>query len=401
MIYNFIAKDLSGASRTGTVEAASQQGALELLKNQNLVVVSLKEKSSTILEQIVQFGGISDEDVTNFTRQLSTMISNGLPINKSLQIAYEQVENNNFKSVIAEISKDIDSGTSLSGALARHPLVFDLSYTSLVRAGESSGKLDTTLQRLADSYESMRDLKSRLKSAMIYPGIVLAVMFIVIVVLITYVIPQLTEIFSSINQSLPWHTQLLVNISKAVRGYWYIFLTIFIGLVLFTRYFYTTESGKNFFSILILKTPVIGKVFKQTETANYLRALALLISSGIQITEALIIVSKVSSNPQLIRASLEASSYVEKGNALSDYLRSNSFFDPIIPSMVRVGEETGRIDELISKVADNYAQESSYAIKGLSAALEPIILVILGISVGAIVLSVITPIYSLIGSISQ
>lgn len=401
MIYIFVAKDLTGTSRTGTVEAATKEGALELLKSQNLVVVSLKEKSTSIFDQVLQFGGISDEDVTNFTRQFATMISNGLPINKSLQIAYDQIENKNFKLVLAEISKDIDSGTSLSGALARHPLVFDLSYTSLVRAGESSGKLDLTLQRLADSYESMRDLKSRLRSAMIYPGIVLAVMFIVIVVLITYVIPQLTEIFSSINQKLPWHTQLLVNISGVVRGYWYIFLTLLIGLGLFLRYFYSTESGKTFISTLILKTPVIGKVFKQTETANYLRALALLISSGIQITEALIIVSKVSSNPNLVKASLEASTYVEKGNALSDYLRSNSFFDPIIPSMVKVGEETGRIDELISKVADNYAQESSYSIKGLSAALEPIILVILGISVGAIVLSVITPIYGLIGSISQ
>lgn len=401
MIFSFVAKDLSGTSRTGTVEAASKEFAIELLKNQNLVVVSIAEKQTSILEKLLEFGGVSETDVTVFTRQFATMINSGLPINKALLICHDQVENKNFKTIILEISKDIDSGTSLSGALGRFPMVFDPSYTSLVKAGESSGKLDITLQRLADSYESIRDLKSRLKSAMIYPAIVLIVMFIVIVVLIAYVIPQLTEIFSSLNQQLPWHTQLLVTLSSIFRGYWFIFITLLIGGLLFLRYFYSTEAGKSTIMRLLVRIPVFGKVLKQTETANYLRTLALLISSGIQITQALLIAAKVSSNPELVKASIEASGYVEKGNSLSDYLRSNPFFDPIVPSMVKIGEETGKIDELISKVADNYAQDSSYAIKGLSAALEPIILVILGISVGGIVLSVITPIYGLIGSFSQ
>jgi len=401
MIFSFIAKDLSGTSRTGTVEAASKEFAIELLKNQNLVVVSIAEKQTSILEKLLEFGGVSETDVTVFTRQLATMINSGLPINKALLICHDQVENKNFKTIILEISKDIDSGTSLSGALGRFPMVFDPSYTSLVKAGESSGKLDVTLQRLADSYESIRDLKSRLKSAMIYPAIVLIVMFIVIIVLIAYVIPQLTEIFSSLNQQLPWHTQFLVNLSSIFRGYWFIFITLLIGGLLFLRYFYSTEAGKSTIMRLLVRIPVFGKVLKQTETANYLRTLALLISSGIQITQALLIAAKVSSNPELVKASIEASSYVEKGNSLSDYLRSNSFFDPIVPSMVKIGEETGKIDELISKIADNYSKDSSYAIKGLSAALEPIILVILGISVGGIVLSVITPIYGLIGSFSQ
>ena len=401
MIYKFIAKDISGNTKTGTVEATSQESALNLLKSQNLIAVSIAEKKTTFWEKLFEFGGVSEGEITNFTRQLATMINSGLPINKSLQICHDQTDNKNFKTIILEISRDIDSGTSLSGAMARYPLLFDLSYTALIKAGESSGKLDTTLNRLAETYESVKDLKSRLQSAMIYPAIVLIVMFIVILVLITYVIPQLTQIFSSLNQALPWHTQLLINISYVVRTFWYLFLIIFIGLGLFLRYFYSTESGKAYVLYLVFKLPVLGKVFKQTELANYLRTLSLLLASGIQITEALIIVSKVSSNPEIVKASLEASKYVEKGNSLSDYLRSNSFFDPIIPSMIKVGEETGKIEELIDKIADNYANESSYAIKGLSSALEPIILVILGISVGGIVLSVITPIYGLIGSFSQ
>jgi len=154
MIYNFSAKDLSGTSRAGTVEAASKEFALQLLKNQNLIVVSLTEKKTSILDKVLEFGGVSGDDVTNFTRQFAVMINSGLPINKSLLICHDQIENKNFKTIILEISKDVDSGTSLSGAMGRYPLVFDPSFTSLVKAGESSGKLDVTLQRLADSYEA-------------------------------------------------------------------------------------------------------------------------------------------------------------------------------------------------------------------------------------------------------
>jgi len=400
-IYTFVAKDSLGVTKSGSVEANDKDAALSLLKNQSLVVVSIQEKQVSFFERMLKFGGVSEDEVTNFTREFATMISSGLAINKALVICINQFENKSFKEVLQEIAKDIDSGTSLSGALARFPDVFDTSYISLVKAGESSGKLEVVLQRLAESYEAIRDLKSRLKAALIYPAIVLIVMVLVILVLIVYVIPKLTEIFVSLNQPLPWHTQLLVSTSDLIRSYWYIFFAIILAVFFTLRTYLATMEGKMALSSLIYKIPVIGKVVKQTELANYMRTLALLVSAGVQITEALIIVSKVSNNPQLSRASLEASKFVEKGNSLSDYLRSNTFFDPIISSMAKIGEETGQMDELLYKVADNYANESSYAIKGLSASLEPIILVILGISVGSIVLSVITPIYGLIGNFSQ
>ena len=400
-IFTFSAKDNLGAPKFGTVEANDRDSALQLLKNQNLVVISIQEKQASFADKLFKFGGVSEDEVTTFTREFSVMISSGLPINKALNICVNQFEGKNFKEVLLEISKDIDSGTSLSGAFARFPDVFDTSYISLVRAGESSGKLEVVLKRLAESYEAIRDLKSRLKAALIYPAIVLVVMFLVILVLVVYVIPKLTEIFVSINQPLPWHTQFLVNVSSFVTSFWYLLFAIVLALFFGIRYYLSTIEGQMMLSTLIYKIPVIGKVVKQTELANYMRTLALLVSAGVQITEALIIVSKVSNNPQLSKASLEASKFVEKGNALSDYLRSNTFFDPIISSMAKIGEETGQMDELLYKVADNYSNESSYAIKGLSASLEPIILVILGISVGSIVLSVITPIYGLIGNLSQ
>ena len=400
-IFVYTAKDSLGNTRSGTVEAPNQDSALNLLKNQDLVVVSIKVRGTSFTEKFNDLMGVSKEDVTGFTRELSTMLNSGLPLSRAMQISYEQVENPNFKKILMEIAKDIDSGTSLAGALSRYPNVFDTPYVSLIKAGESSGKLDTIMQRIAAEYEAIRDLESRLRAALIYPVIVLIVMFLVILVLVVYVVPKLTEIFTSLNQQLPWHTQLLVNTSNLLINYWYIFIGLFIIGVILLRSFYMTDAGKITIYKILISIPALGKVIKQADISNYLKTLALLVSSGVSITEALQNSAKVTNNPFLTKASLEASSYVEKGNALSDYFRSNKFFDPIIPSMVKIGEETGKIDEMLNRVADNYANDSSYAIKGLSSALEPVILVILGVSVGGIVLSVITPIYSLVGSFSQ
>lgn len=400
-IFVYTAKDSLGNTRSGTVEAVNQDSALNLLKNQDLVVVSIKVRGTSFSEKFNDLLGVSKEDVTAFTRELSTMLNSGLPLSRAMQISYEQVENPNFKKILIDIAKDIDSGTSLAGALSRYPNVFDMPYVSLIKAGESSGKLDTIMQRIAAEYEAIRDLESRLRAALIYPVIVLIVMFLVILVLIVYVVPKLTEIFTSLNQQLPWHTQLLVNTSNFLINYWYIFIGLIVIGIILLRSFYSTDAGKITIYKILISVPALGKVIKQADISNYLKTLALLVSSGVSITEALQNSAKVTNNPFLTKASLEASSYVEKGNALSDYFRSNKFFEPIIPSMVKIGEETGKIDEMLNRVADNYANDSSYAIKGLSSALEPVILVILGVSVGGIVLSVITPIYSLVGSFSQ
>lgn len=398
-IFEFTAKDSIGNSKSGTVEAKNQEDALGILKKQALVVISIKEKHTSFADTLLSLGGVGFEDVVEFSREFSTMINSGLTITKSLQICLEQSSNPNFKKILGEIAKDVDAGTSLSGALARYPAVFDSSYTALIKAGESSGKLDAILARIAETYEANRDLKSRLKAALIYPAIIMVVMVLVILLLIVYVVPKLTEIFVSLDKDLPWHTQFLINLSNILINYWYVFILVLLALGAFAKVFFSSNEGRNLLSSLLFKVPVMGKIMKQTELSNYMRILSLLISSGVQITDALIISAKVSSNQTIINASTEASKYVEKGNNLSDYFRSNKFFDPIIPSMVKIGEETGKVDELLLKVAENYANESSYAIKGLSSAIEPIILIVLGISVGGIILSVITPIYSIIGTV--
>lgn len=398
-LYEFSAKDTLGNAKTGTVEAKSQQDALSILKSQSLVVVSIAEKHASFMETLTSIGGVGFEEVTEFSRQFSTMINSGLTITKSLQICIEQTTNPNFKKILNDVAKDVDAGTSLSGAMTRYPAVFDSSYTALIKAGESSGKLDSILARIAETYEANRDLQSRLKAALIYPAIIMIVMILVILILIVYVVPRLTEIFKSLDKELPWHTQLLISFSNTLTGYWWVILLVVVAVSVFLRLFLLSPEGKSATSTLLFKLPVIGKVLKQTELSSYMRILSLLIGSGVQITEALIISARVSSNFIIVNSSLEASKFVEKGNNLSDYFRSNKFFDPIISSMIKIGEETGKVDELLNKVAENYANESNYAIKGLSSAIEPIILIVLGISVGGIILSVITPIYSIIGTV--
>lgn len=398
-IYNFKAKDALGVEKTGTVEAPDRESALTVLKNQNLLVVSLTEKSSSFLDNLSFIGGVKTNDVVEFSRQFSTMINSGLTISKSLQICAEQTTNSKFRSIMLEIVKDVDGGTTLSKAMSKYPTVFDISYSSLVKAGESSGKLDVIMARIADTYEANRDLKSRLQSAMVYPAIIMVIMVLVIIVLIVYVIPKLKDIFTTLDQDLPFITQALVNLSNFVVSFWYLLLLGVTGAFLFLRYYFSTEVGRGVRANIILSLPVIGKVIKQTELSNYMRTLGLLIGSGVQINEALIIASKVSDVPKISNSSIEASRYLEKGNSLSSYLRQNKFFDPIISSMVGIGEETGKIDELLDKVANNYANESSYAIKGLSSAIEPIILVLLGVSVGGIILAVIIPIFSIINTV--
>jgi type IV pilus assembly protein PilC len=398
-IFEFKAKDNLGVEKSGSVEAQSKDAALSLLQNQNLIVVSIKERNPSIIESLVSFGGVGKDDLVEFSRQFATMINSGLTITRSLGICIEQASNPNFRKILQEVLKDIDAGTSLSGALSRYPMVFDAPYTSLIRAGESSGKLDAIMSRIADTYEANRDLEARLKSALIYPGIIMAVTFLVIVILIVYVIPKLTEVFESLDRPLPWFTQMLVNLSGFVINFWYLIIAGIIGLGFFLKYYLSTETGRMTYSVFLMNLPVIGKVIKQTELSNYMRTLSLLLSSGVQITESLIIASRVSSNPIIINSSLEASKYVEKGNNLSDYLRSNKFFDPIIPSMVKIGEETGQVDELVNKIAINYSNESGHAIKGLSSAIEPLILVVQGVFVGGIILSVIIPIFSIIGTV--
>jgi len=279
------------------------------------------------------------------------------------------------------------------------PKVFSTTYQALARAGEASGKLDTILKRLADTMESQRELQSKFKGALIYPAIVLVTMVGVFAMMMIFVIPKLATMYKSLNVELPSSTKVMIGMSNFMATRYYVIIIVGIGIALGFKAFKNTPFGSAFISKVLFALPIFGKISKQKELSDFTRTLSLLISSAIPIVEALTIVSKVITNHTYRVAAVEAASFVEKGNSLSDYLRSNRVFPPLLAQMASVGEETGQLDSVLNQVADFFAGETDHAVKGLSAALEPLILIVLGGMVGLLIVSFITPIYKITSSI--
>jgi len=398
-IFSYTAKNNVGGTVSGDVEARNRETAVSLLKNQGFTVISIKEKSSDIGDFLSDLKGVPFGEVVTFTRQLSTMISAGLPISRSLEVLSNQAENKKFKKIIGEILRSVEGGSSLSASFSAYPKVFSNTYVSLVRAGESSGKLDIILKKLADNMEADRELSSKFKSAMIYPMVVMVAMVAVVIILMVFVMPKLTEMYEGMQIELPAATKFVINLSKFATKYIYIILIVVIGAVIGIRSFLSSEKGKGLISEIIIKIPVFGKITLQKDYASFSRTLSLLIGAAVPIVDALNIVSVTMSGMQLRRSIQEAARQVEKGNSLSAFFKSDSTFPSLLGQMTSVGEETGKTDEVLERVAVYYEGEVNNLVKGLSSALEPIILVMLGIMVGFLVISVITPIYKLTSSI--
>ncbi len=398
-LYNYLAKDSQGHTRTGNVDARTQELAVALIKNQGLVVIHIKEKKSSFLEELLNFRGVPQTEVVQFTRQFSTMISAGLPISRALDVLAEQTQNKLFKKMIYDVLRSVEGGASLSSAFGRYPTVFSATYQALVNAGESSGKLDDILKRLADNMEADRELTSKFKSAMVYPVIVFIAMIGVFIILMIFVIPKLADMYKSMNVDLPAITQAMINISAFMVQYKIIMFILMIGGFLGARYFFKSEVGRYYSTEVMFRIPVFGKINRQKELAQFTRTLSLLISSAVPIVDSLKIVSSVVESSAFKLASAEAAMQVEKGNPLSQYFKNNPVFPPVVGQMASVGEETGKMDEVLGRVASYYDGEVDHLVKGLSSALEPIILVMLGTMVGFLIISIITPIYKITSAI--
>lgn len=399
-IYNYKAKDSQGKVRMGMVDAKTNNSAVSLLRAQGLYITELREKKVSIIEQINEFGGIPTKELVGFTRQLATMISSGLTISRALEVLSDQTTNPKMRKILMELLRDIEGGIAVSSAMSSYPSVFSPTYTALVKAGEASGKLDEILIRLATTLEAERDLQNRFKAAMIYPAIVFAAMIGVFVLMMVFVIPKLAEMYESLDVELPVVTSILISVSGIMSEFWYVFLLGFIGLIFWYRFMSQTPGGRDAIYRFAYNMPVFGPLNRQKDLADFTRTLSLLIASAIPIVEALNIVSNVINFPMLKVSIVEAAAYVERGNSLSEYMRSNKVFPPLIAQMASVGEETGQMDSVLDKVADYYASETENAVKGLSSALEPIILIVLGGLVGLLIVSIITPIYKITNSIA-
>jgi len=398
-LYKYKANDSKGIRKAGTVDAHSQEAAVTLLKQQGLYIVTIEEKRASFLDDFMNIRGVSMAELVGFTRQFSTMISAGLPLTKSLDVLTTQAQSSLLKKILYDVLRSVEGGLPLSEALGRYPDVFTPTYQALVSAGESSGNLDIILKRLAEKLEAERELSSKLKGAMIYPSIIFTAMIGVFFLLMIFVIPKLAVMYESLDVELPAITKFMLGLSTFMVNYVVFIILSIVGLVLGFRTFRKSDYGYSVVSELSFKIPVFGRINKMKDLDQFMSTLALLLSSAVPIVESLNIVSEVVQNRAFKEAAATAAKEVEKGNELAEYFSSNPVFPPLVAQMAGVGQETGKMDEVLEKVSEYLRGEIDHLVKGVSAALEPIILVILGTMIGFLIISVITPIYKITSSI--
>lgn len=394
--FSYKAKDPKSKTVSGVIEARDEKMAVATLRQKGLVTFRLIPIQENIISASLGkvFNRVSLTDLVNFTRQLSTMVTAGLTIDDALVILRDQ-SSSAFSVIIDDILNSVEGGSSFAQALEKHPKQFSKVYVSLIKAGETAGVLDQVLLRLADNLEKQREFSGKVKGAMIYPVIVVVGMILVAIVMMVMVIPKLMELYKDFNAQLPTPTRILMNVSDFMVTYWWMgLILLFLGTYSFLM-FRKTPFGRRYVDSMILKIPVFGNVIKQIALTEMTRTLGLLVSAGVSIVEAINIVSDSMGNVIFEDALKESAKQVEKGLPLAGSLSVYEEFPPIVPQMISVGEETGKLDEVLGKLSKYFETESDQMVKGLTTAIEPLIMIVLGIGVAFLVLSVILPIYNL------
>lgn len=397
--FNYKAKDKNGNLVKGEVEAATVNDAARLVRTRGLFIISISAKIDSPFDLIRRFRErITNSDVATFTRQLSTMINAGLPITEALLILRSQSKKS-MQRVVAQILADIEAGESFSASLAKHPKIFSKTYIALVKSGEVGGVLDAVLLRLADNLEKQQEFGSQVKGALIYPVIIVVGMVVVSFVMMIFVIPRLLSLYKDFNATLPLPTLILIGISNFFVNFWYIILIV-VGVGFYAYNLYkSTPAGRRAIDALIFKIPVFGSLQRQIILTELTRTLALMVGAGVPILEALNITSEVVGNTIISDALKDAAKQVEKGFPIAfSFSRHPEAFPFILSQMIAVGEETGKMDDVLTKISHIFEVESDEEVKGLTAAIEPIVMVILGLGVGFLVIAVILPIYNLTNS---
>lgn len=393
--FTYSAKNKLGEIVKGKAEASTVEEAAALLDERGLLVISVKPVGIEGLGTLVQgFFGVSQSDVVNFTRQLSTMISAGLSISKALGVLVQQ-STPGFSQMISNILHEIEGGASLSKALSSHPKVFNRLYVQLVKAGEVGGILDAILSKLAQNLEKSREFRSKTKGAMIYPVIVVIAMFVVGFIMMTFVLPKLTAMYSDFGVTLPLPTRVLIGVSNIFASYWYLILLAIGGTIYGFNRWYQTDMGQHVIAGVLLKIPILGGLLQKIMITDFVRTLSLLLASGVTLLQALDVVIEGIDNVLYREAFTEARNQVEKGSLLSEAVARHEVIPLILSQMIAVGEETGKLDEVLEKLSTYFEQETEQAVKNLTTAIEPIIMVVLAVGVGGMVIAIVLPIYSL------
>jgi len=383
-------------TQKGMVEAANEKQAAKILRQKGMIPIRISPLSQTFFKKLLLkfFQKISLVDVANFTRNIATMIAAGLPLTEALSLLRNQMSPK-MVPVIEDILTTIEAGSSFSEALARHPNVFSKVYIALVKAGESAGVLDEVMKRLADTLEKQKEFQAKVKGAMIYPAIIITGMGGVALIMMVFVVPKLTGLYKEFGAKLPLPTQILISASSFLAANLPILILLCFGGFYFLNLLQKTPVGRKKADRLRLRLPLFGNLQKQIVLAEISRTLSLLVGAGIQIVEALTIVADASTNVIFVEGIKKAAKRVEKGFPLSQALAENEDFPSIMSQLLSVGEETGKVDEVLGKISHFFETEADQTLKGLTTAIEPLIMILLGVGVGFLIIAIILPIYNL------
>jgi type IV pilus assembly protein PilC len=390
----------NGQIQKGQVDVKSREEVSAYLRKNRMMLVSVREAP----KKMTLGGGLGKarvkiRDIVIFTRQFATMINAGLPLVQSLTILADQTENKTLKEVTKAVVHDVEAGNTLADAFAKHPNAFTSLYVNMVAAGEAGGILDTILIRLATFLEKSDALIRKVKGAMIYPAVIFSVAIIAIAVLLIFVIPTFQSMFASVNMELPLPTRFVIGMSNLLIGFWWAFVAGIAGLVFSLKKYYATIGGQRRIDGLLLRAPVLGDILRKSAVSRFTRTLGTLISSGVSILDGLEITAKTAGNMVVHDAVMESRHSIAGGETISAPLAKSQVFPPMVISMIAVGEQTGGLDEMLTKIADFYDEEVDVAVSSLLSLMEPVMIVVLGVIVGGMVVAMYLPIFDMMNAV--
>lgn len=399
--YDYVVVDKSGKQKKGSMEAGDPEKVKEVLKAEGLIPISVKEQS--LLSKDISFGKkkVKPRDLAVFCRQFGSILTAGVPVIAALQMLVDQTENKNLKEAIKTVQLDVEKGETLAGAMRAQNEVFPPMLVNMVEAGEASGSLEVSLERMSVHFEKDAKIQSTVKKALVYPAVVLLVAVVVIIIMLVVVIPQFKDMFEELGSELPTITQMTVNVSNGLRQFWWLFVLIIAGIVLGVNTYRKTPNGERLFSKIALTMPLFGSLTIKSSSARLARTLSTLMAAGIPLIDAVEITARIMSNA-IVREALEnTKEEVARGVPLSTPLRESGLFPAMVHHMTKIGEETGNVEGMLEKVADYYDEEVENATEALMSVIEPVIIVLLAFVVGFIMLSIYTPMLSLYDSIDN
>ena len=402
--FNWEARSRSGQAQKGVMEAQSLELVEAQLKRFGFTGISIKEEGKGFSKEIKipGLGGpkkVETKDLVVFTRQFATMIDSGLPLVQCLEILSSQQENKTFKQVLLKVKENVESGSTFADALAKHPKVFDELYVNLVAAGEVGGILDTILNRLAAYIEKAMKLKKQVKGAMVYPATIMSIAVIVVGVILVFVIPTFAKMFADFGGELPAPTRFVIGLSNFFKKYIIVMIAVIFGIQYGIKKYYATSNGRKNIDRTLLKAPIVGPLIRKVAVAKFTRTLGTMISSGVPIMDGLEIVAKTAGNKIVEEAIYNVRQAISEGKTIAEPLAECGVFPPMVVQMISVGEATGAMDTMLNKIADFYDDEVDDAVSALTSMMEPLLMVVLGTTVGGLVIAMYLPIFKLAGTV--